>query len=321
MRKNRLYTVLVLCLITLLGAGATVTAAATGRKANLKSAGNIDAQIDNKTIYISSADLRYLADEIDTLEATYKTNIVDALNSIGTYFRTDGTAVYDAGRNEVDTPEEKIMLTYKNLKDAVSQSQSVTSLSQTQASDKDGNLLYYVDETARNNKDLASTTTANTGYPVYYQAATAENLTAGTAAWVDGTLVKGNGTDSAAYEELGRINGAVDAVNNVVTTPFVISQYGVKTASYKAPSKGKLKLIYAVDAHQQVDAYDNESATVTSTPGGSRAYPATKAYEGAPTSYSYTSNDTEVSSNTTWTVNVGGNGRYTVYGWFIFMPY
>ncbi len=207
MKKNTLKAAVVIGVLSILGAGMTVAAAATGRRANLKSTGNIDAVIEEKKIYISSADLRYLADEIDTLEDTYKSNTVDALNSIGTYFKADGTVVYDAGANEVDTPDKKTLLSFKNLKDAISSSQSVSSLSKTQATDKNGNKLYYADKAASDSNNLMKTTTTNTGYPVYYRAATAEYLSAGMAAWVNGTLIKGNGAVNAAYYNQGVSDG------------------------------------------------------------------------------------------------------------------
>lgn len=225
MKKSKSRLALTICLVGLLGAGITATAATEGRKANLKSTGNIDAVIENKKIYISSADLRYLADEIDILEDTYKTNTVDALNSIGTYFKADGTVVYDAGANEADTPEAKKLLSFKNLQDAISASQSVDSLSQTQATDEKGNKLYYVDKAASDSSNLMKTTTVNTGYPVYYRAVTAEYLSAGTAAWVDGTLIKGTGASNAAYYRQGVTAGETKAMVGTATADKVLAGY------------------------------------------------------------------------------------------------
>lgn len=199
MKKTIQIIVVVAVLISIfLQSNASVYAAAGARRNNIKSVGNIDVQIDHKTIYIAASDLVYLADEIDNLENTYKITTVDALNAIGTYFKSDGSFVHNRGLNEVDTPGEKAALPFGKIRDGILNSQSVSSLSQTQATDKDGNLLFYKDETARENKDLLNTTTANTGYPVYYTAATANNMTAGAAAWVNGALIKGTGADNAA---------------------------------------------------------------------------------------------------------------------------
>ncbi len=182
-----------------LGMGMPVMAENSFRRANIKSTGSIDFE-DGK-VSIDSSDLHYLADEIDTLENTYKTTMVDALNSIGTYFKNDGSITYDSGQNEADTEEEKSNLIFGNIMDGIKNSQSVVSVSSMQATDKAGNLLYYADEIAQANQDVCSITTTDTGYPVYYRAATAENLSAGTAAWVNGKLIQGNGSDNAAYGE------------------------------------------------------------------------------------------------------------------------
>ncbi len=179
----------------------TAFAGTEGRRAQIQSVGNLD--FNNKTIYLAAEDLYYLADEIDLLESTYKSGAVDALNGIGTYFKRDGTLVRDAGANEVQTQEDKRMLSFKSILEGIKTSQSVVSLSQTQAVNREGKHLFYENAAARDNRDLVSTATTDTGYPVYYSAASAENLSAGAAAWVDGTLVKGNGGDNAAHYARG----------------------------------------------------------------------------------------------------------------------
>lgn len=75
-----------------------------------------------------------------------------------------------------------------------------------QVTDKDGNVLYYRDDTALNNKDLSSVTTDTTkvtvssgkvisDYIVYYKAATEDNISNGAVAYVDGKIIIGNGGD------------------------------------------------------------------------------------------------------------------------------
>lgn len=186
------------------------TAGTTSRKANIKSTGNLG--FENGSVYIASSDLTYLADEIDHLEDTYKTTTVDALNTIGTFFKVDGTITNDIAQNEADTDEEKAALSFGSIKDGILQSQSINSVSQMQATDKDGNLLFYSTQEAQTNKNLLDTTTDDTGFPVFYQAATADNLTAGSAAWVNGTLIKGNGSDNQAFLEQGYRQGYSEGV-------------------------------------------------------------------------------------------------------------
>lgn len=77
-------------LASLIGGGAvlalsslTVLAASSGRASNIKSYGvyNIQSQ-DGKSVTLDSADLVYLADEIDELETTYKGNLLSAIQSL-----------------------------------------------------------------------------------------------------------------------------------------------------------------------------------------------------------------------------------------------
>lgn len=203
MNKKRLIYMIGIA-VCILGISVPAMAETTSRRANIKSSGNLD--FENGTVYFTASDLTYLADEIDNLEDTYKQTSVEALNDVGTFFLSDGTIVNDRTQNEVDTDEKKSALSFGNILEGIKKSQSVDSLSQTQVTDKDGNLLFYETEEAQANKDIHSLTTTDTGFPAFYQPANANNLSAGTAAWVDGTLIKGNGSDNAAYYEQGISN-------------------------------------------------------------------------------------------------------------------
>ena len=201
-RKNKKILFIISCVcVCIMGIAMPVIANTSSRRANIKSTGNLD--FENGKVYFAASDLTYLADEIDYLEDTYKQTTVDALNDVGTYFLNDGTITYDFSFNEVDTDEEKSALSFGKITEGIRKSQSLQSVEQIQATDDEGNLLYYETEEAQTNKDLYSLTTTDTGFPAYYQAANANNLSAGTAAWVDGTLIKGNGSDNAAYIEQG----------------------------------------------------------------------------------------------------------------------
>ena len=193
-----------------------VMANGSGRREYIKSKGKID--FNNGTVVVDSNDLLYLADQVDVLERTYKITAVDALNRIGTYFKNDGSVTADTETNEVDTEEEKKNLSLENIKEGILQSQSVYSLLQTQAVDKDGNALFYVNQEAADNGNLLQSTTQNTGLPIYYQSIKAENLTAGTAAWVNGKLVMGNGGDNASAYAQGFVDGQANAIGSMKVT-------------------------------------------------------------------------------------------------------
>lgn len=206
----------ILCIMMVVCTPLFVLADNVSRRSNIQSKGKLD--FEEGKVVLDSADLLYLADEIDTLEATYKITTIDALNGIGTYFRGDGTRTDDLVSNEVDTEEEKADLSFGNIKDGILLSQSVESLSSVQAVDKDGNGLFYLNEDASVNGSLLQTTTENTGYPLLYQAITADNLTAGTAAWVNGELIRGNGKDNESNYAQGFIDGQANVTENLDIT-------------------------------------------------------------------------------------------------------
>lgn len=206
---------IVMCLL-MISAPLVVYAENNMRKNKLLSKGKIE--YEQGKVLIDSDDLRYLADEVDSLEGIYKTTTIDALNSIGTYFCNDGKITNEIENNEIDTEEEKVNLSFGNIKNGILLSQSVDSLMGTQALNKDGVGLYYLNEDAFNNKNMLKLTTEDTGYPLQYQPITADNLTAGTAAWVNGSLIKGNGKDNESSYAQGFIDGQANAIDNLDIT-------------------------------------------------------------------------------------------------------
>lgn len=215
MRKAKIVIFMMVCIV---GICIPVMALAdgSGRRGNINSRGKMD--FADGTVVVDSADLVYLADSIDELEGMYKVSAIDALNGIGTYFRNDGSISNDSQANEVDTEEEKRKLSFGNIKTGILQSQSVLSLSQIQAVNREGEKLFYSSQDAADHRDLLQTTTRNTGLAVCYQPITAENLTAGTAAWVDGRLIKGNGGDNASSYAQGFVDGRANVMDNLKVT-------------------------------------------------------------------------------------------------------
>ena len=164
------------------------------RRNEIQSKGNL--KFENGEVYITVNDFIYLADEIDKLEGFFKCNLVDVLNQIGTFFKADGSITYDGSQNEVNSEELKTSLSFGSIKKGILESQSLESVKQLQATDKEGNLLYYKNESAFQNNEKLNFTTTDTGFPIFYDAAGAGNLSAGSAAWVNGVLMKGTGEDN-----------------------------------------------------------------------------------------------------------------------------
>ena len=217
-RKERNIYRLILCLMFMFVlSDSTSRAEEYHRRDEIQSKGNLS--FEQGQVYITANDFLYLADKIDALEKTYKTTLIDTLNQINVYFRNDGSLVYDSSLNEIDTEEEKGKLSFEYIKKGILLSQSIESVYQTQATDWNGNLLYYVSEEAKNNNEYLNITTTDTGYPLYYREASVGNLSAGYAAWVNGVLLKGTGEDNHVswnngYNE-GYTKGAADALGKV----------------------------------------------------------------------------------------------------------
>ena len=186
------------------------------RRDYIQSKGKI--QFETGEVMITADDFIYLADKIDDLEGTYKISLVNSLNAINTYFRSDGSLVYDGNLNEIQTDEQKIKLSFDRIKQGILNSHSIEILKNTQATDVTGAPL-YVNDTANNLQEHLNTTVTDTGFPLYYKEAYADNLSAGTAAWVNGVMIKGNGEDNRiswqnGYNE-GYSKGVAEALGNL----------------------------------------------------------------------------------------------------------
>ena len=204
---------MLLVVLICMGLPVIVKATETSRSENIKSKGIIN--YDNQVI-IDASDFVYLADEIDDLENTYKEKTIEALNEVGTYFQSDGSITWDASEGEISGSDSSI-LSFGDLQEGILNSQSVESVKLIQASNASG-LLFFSDSTAQENRSLSKVTTNNTGYPVYQEAALCDNLSAGSAAWVNGHLIVGNGADNQAFYAIGYMDGINQALDNVTIT-------------------------------------------------------------------------------------------------------
>jgi len=194
-----------------------VNAQGLKRRNEIKSTGNL--KFENGEVYVTASDFVYLADEIDKLESIYKCNLVNILNSINTYFKSDGSISHDSSQNEINNDELKTNLSFAYIKQGILESQSLKEVKNVQATDLAGNPLYYLNEEAKHNNDTLQITTSDSGFPLYYMEVEANNISAGRAAWVNGILIKGNGEDNRiswnnGYNE-GYTKGAADALGKI----------------------------------------------------------------------------------------------------------
>lgn len=190
---------------------ASAAGTSTTTKSSLRSQGAIRYREGTESVVIDSADLYTLADRLDL----FKVRTVEQLGAIGTYLSgsPDGTpltseagiyAVHQkpASHNETDPRS----LSFETILEGIAASQTIPinpaaygmGVGTTLYKDADGKL---------------SSSAQEGGEEICIQAATAENLSAGTAAWVNGRLILGTGGDNKAYHDLGYQEGSDDSGN------------------------------------------------------------------------------------------------------------
>lgn len=146
------------------------SAAETARRTDIHSKGIIN--YGNDAVVLDSSDFILLANEIDKLEFEYKANTVAALNGINTYFKPDGSITHDEQEEDILLPRDAAGLSFDVIRRGILRSQSVDHLSVTPAAEN--------------------------------------NISAGTAAWVDGQCIIGNGKDVQEAYDRGYNDGSND---------------------------------------------------------------------------------------------------------------
>ena len=184
--------VLTATLVIVLLSGITLYSVAAGH--TWKSQGNIAAVRSDgtKTVIFDKSDLDYLDGRIDAIEAdvsTGKENLANALNPLGT-------------NPSLGTPLSGTS-TFNELMEAINHSQAIP--------DKTIGESVSI---ATEDYELASKVTGQTiNSDTKISAATADNLSLGTSAWVDGSLLIGTGADNKNYYNLGYTNGMAKVDN------------------------------------------------------------------------------------------------------------
>ena len=197
--------VLGIILAATLMVGATAVVSANGGTLvdlqSIKSIGKIQVK-ENETdpdpaIVIDSADLVTLANATNELNNQYTNALADAVNNIGSVPKTDRVA---AGAQ------------FSDLLSAITNSQAIDS----------SESVYVLP-----NGTVTDDSTAEGVVETQITGATEANLSAGTAAWVDGQLIVGTGADNNSYYAKGG-GKSVSAKYNI-SESFIVS-YNNKTA-------------------------------------------------------------------------------------------
>lgn len=210
MKKKCLLVMLVFALISgtySIALAADEKGGATGRE--LKSYGKIAYQNGEDKVVIDSEDFKILADRLDL----FKRGISDQLNAINTYFTTEegislGTGT-DIHVTHTRPSEEKLVdplgIDFDTLLEGVAASQSV---------------------------------------PSDVSAAVAGNLSAGTAAWVDGHLILGTGADNQSHYQKGYEEGAAAGSGKPYNKVELPTTTVAGNMTYTAPRDMKDVVIY-----------------------------------------------------------------------------
>lgn len=200
---------LVLGTYTVAMADNTTNSNATGN--SLKSFGNVVYTNGEDSVEIYSDDLYILADQLDS----FKSKVADQLAEINTYLSSGSTGtstVTDSSIKIVHTQPsgsdavDPLSLDFDILLEGLAASQSIPT-DVTEYGYPDGTNLYKNSE-----GELTTDGTEENVEQINISAATPENLSAGSAAWVNGELILGTGADNKAYYNLGFQSGYEDAL-------------------------------------------------------------------------------------------------------------
>ena len=188
------------CMVT------TAAGASAATKNSLRSQGAIRYQEGTESVVIDSADLYTLADRLDL----FKVRVAEQLGEIGTYLSrnpngtqlTSDEGVYAVHQKPSSSGEaDPLSLSFDAILEGIAASQTIP-VDPAVYGMESGAMLYKGED------GKLSTSNQEGSEQIRIQAATAENLSAGTAAWVNGRLILGTGGDNKAYHDLGYQKGS-----------------------------------------------------------------------------------------------------------------
>lgn len=215
----------------------------------LRSDGRIVYQEGENSVVLDSQDLYRLADRLDQ----FKTAVSRQLASMGTYLtRGDGIAIHsdDTLRVTHVSPAEEhrvdpLTVDFSALLEGVAASQSIPADSAAYGYDA-GTALYRTKEGA-----LTTAGDEAGAEVIVIRPATAENLSAGTAAWVDGHLLLGSGADNQNYYEEGH-----GKTNDMIVNIISLLYSGVnETKVYALTGRDGDSMSVSVDSKEDAGPY------------------------------------------------------------------
>lgn len=206
--KKRLISVIVIVAVMVNTCMVAMAADNLGATRNsLSSKGVIRYQEGQETVVIDAGDLYTLADRLDL----FKTGVVEQLGVMHTYLSKDSKGVSLAGEKDVYAGHQEpslqntvdpVTLDFDVILQGIAASQSIPLEPSAYGLASDTKLYKGM------NGKLTTTQTSG-ATQINIQAATAANLSAGAAAWVNGELLLGTGEDMAVmYDEKMQSTGS-----------------------------------------------------------------------------------------------------------------
>ena len=189
-----------------------------GTAAELKSYGAIVYQKGSDNIRIDSQDLYALAEQIDQV----KLEVVNQLKAMNTYFTASEGITLNTSEDinvvHAEPYEEDFVdpleVNFDTLLEGIAVSQTISS-EISEYGYPEGTQLYRT-------KDGKLTDTFVSGaQEITIASATADNLSAGMAAWVDGNLILGNGEENQDYYKTGYDEAYTKLSNQLASVDFI----------------------------------------------------------------------------------------------------
>lgn len=177
----------------------------------LKSKGAIVYQNGTDSVVIDSNDLYTLADAFDT----YKAAIYWQMAEMNTYLTTEDEGIALTSSEDIHVVHSvhsdmdiiaPLSLNFDTLIEGVAASQSIPQ-TPVEYGYAEGTNLYKTAEGLLTTEPSAKTEM------IEINGATADSLSAGTAAWIDGELILGKGSDNKAYYDMGYKDGFNKVMN------------------------------------------------------------------------------------------------------------
>lgn len=243
----------------------------------LKSKGAIVYQNGTDSVVIDSDDLYTLADAFDTFKAAVYWQMAE----MNTYLTTEGEGVSLTTNQDIhavhSAPSDMVdpySVNFDTLVEGMAASQSIPH-NAMEYGYAEGTNLY------RTEKGLLTTEASNKTEMIEIEGATADSLSAGTAAWIDGELILGTGADNETYYNQGYIDGFNQKQNSNAAVQYIYHHHsnacGPRTCTititysgiFPHPANPNIMIAEVYESHSSCGKATTIEYTTPNVPSGS----------------------------------------------------